>query len=284
MSYLERIAECNAHDLGRYLPWSADGRRVGHVRRDRVGFLLAAGGFELESGGEGLRLLGESFAERSARLAAAMAAVHARGAAPAPRGEVYPLAAPLRSAPLAEVDRAHVAWLGVAAAGVHVNGFVRTGAGLEMWIGVRARDKPTFPGQLDNMVAGGQPRGLGLRENLVKECAEEAGIPAELAARAVPVGAVRYVFENESGLKPDTMFCFDLELPEDFVPVCQDGEVERFERLRIAEVAELVAGTRRFKFNCNLVVIDFLVRHGLIEADEPGYLEIVDGLWQPLRP
>ena len=47
-----------------------------------------------------------------------------------------------------------------------------------MWIGRRARDKPTFPGMLDNFVAGGQPIGIGLMDNLIKEAAEEAGVPA----------------------------------------------------------------------------------------------------------
>ena len=46
----------------------------------------------------------------------------------------------------------------------------------------------------------------------------------------------------------------------------------------IARVAEIVRDTREFKFNCNLVIIDFLVRHGLIAPEYPEYLEIVKGL------
>jgi hypothetical protein len=30
-----------------------------------------------------------------------------------------------------------------------------------------------------------------------------------------------------------------------------------------------------YKPNCNLVVIDFLVRHGVISCDSPRYLELV---------
>lgn len=29
----------------------------------------------------------------------------------------------------------------------------------------------------------------------------------------------------EEGLKPDVLFCYDLQLPADFVPKPQDGEV-----------------------------------------------------------
>ena len=35
-----------------------------------------------------------------------------------------------------------------------------------------------------------------------------------------------------------------------------------------------------FKFNCNLVIIDFLVRHGFITPEEPDYMAIVAGLRQ----
>lgn len=65
---------------------------------------------------------------------------------------------------------------------------------------------------------------------MVKECWEEAGIPAELsAAAAVPVGFVSYVSLSEEGLKPDVLFCYDLQLPADFVPQPQDGEVRLFD-------------------------------------------------------
>lgn len=59
----------------------------------------------------------------------------------------------------------------------------------------------------------------------MKECWEEAGVPGELAAAAAPVGFVSYVSMSDEGLKPDVLFCYDLQLPADFVPIPQDGEV-----------------------------------------------------------
>ena len=53
-----------------------------------------------------------------------------------------------------------------------------------MWIGRRSRSKPTYPGLLDNTVAGGCPTGMTARKCLIKECEEEAGIPADWAAKA----------------------------------------------------------------------------------------------------
>jgi hypothetical protein len=96
--------------------------------------------------------------------------------------------------------------------------------------------------------------------------------------RAVAVGVVSYVGLQEGGLKPDVLFCYDLELPPDFVPVPQDGEVEAFERWPLARVAAVVAASKTYKDNCNLVVIDFLVRHGAIAPEAPGYVELVHAL------
>ena len=62
--------------------------------------------------------------------------------------------------------------------------------------------------------------------------------------------------------------------------VLQDGEVESFMRLPIAEVADLVANTDEFKDNCNLVIIDFLIRHGHIVPEQPGYLALLAGMRQ----
>ena len=49
------------------------------------------------------------------------------------------------------------------------------------------------------------------------------------------------------------------------------------------QVADLVRDTKRFKFNCNLVVIDFLVRHGAVDVEAPSYAALVAGLRRDLR-
>lgn len=71
----------------------------------------------------------------------------------------------------------------------------------------------------------------------------------------------------------------DLELPLDFQPVPQDGEVQEFFRVPITRVAALIAGAGDdYKDNCNLVILDFLVRRGYLTPDTPGYLDLVRGL------
>jgi 8-oxo-dGTP pyrophosphatase MutT (NUDIX family) len=196
--------------------------------------------------------------------------------------EPYPVTDGGREAALCTVDRAVAALLGIRSFGQHLNGFVRRDDGIHMWLGRRALDRLLFPGALDNMVAGGLPYHLPLAENLVKECREEADVPEDLARRAVPVGMISYNRVTERGYRPDILYCYDLELPADFVPRNTDGEVAEFLLLPLAEVARIVHDTDEFKLNCNLVVVDFLVRHGWLRPDHDAYVELVQGLRRPL--
>lgn len=180
------------------------------------------------------------------------------------RGEAFDVRATPEGPVLARLDRGALPPFGVISQGVHVNGFLRRPDGLHLWVGWRSRHKPVAPGQMDNVVAGGIPAGLTPDQCLVKEAEEEASLPAELAARAVAVGRVSYVMANEEGLRRDVLHCYDLELPEGVVPRPQDDEVERFELRPAAEVLREVAEADRVKFNVNLVLIDFFLRHGLL--------------------
>ena len=57
-----------------------------------------------------------------------------------------------------------------------------------------------------------------------------------------------------------------------------DNEVHAFHLWPIDKVAKIVRDTDDFKFNCSLVVIDFLIRHGMITSDHPKYVDCVKGL------
>jgi len=283
VSFLDRITECNSHDLSGFLPLLVGGERVGWVRLDFAERLKPFGQvFEVTEQAVALAPALESFEARSAAVGTVLEELRAHGAVAGWRDEPYPVTTDFTAPPLLRMERAAIPRMGIRAYGIHMNGFVLDGTGIntgmKMWIARRARDKQTYPGMLDNMVAGGQPIGISLRDNLIKECREEAGIPPEIAARAVPVGCISYLAQVPEGLKPDVQFCYDLELPPSFTPEPVDGEIESFHLWPIEQVMEVVAKTTEFKFNCNLVIIDFLVRRGLIQPDEPDYVEIVQGL------
>jgi thiamine pyrophosphokinase len=78
--------------------------------------------------------------------------------------------------------------------------------------------------------------------------------------------------ERPEGLRRDRLYCYDLELPEDFVPRAADGEVEFFELWPVVRAVDAVRETDEFKFNVNLVMIDLFLREGLIGGAAAGVL------------
>jgi 8-oxo-dGTP pyrophosphatase MutT (NUDIX family) len=281
MSFLDRIRECNSYDLSKFRPFKVGEARIGWIRHGFAG-RLADFHKVFAVGKEDVALVPEldGYEARSAAIAEVVETLSEKGDIPALRDELYGAVETFGDEPLFAIDRAAVSYFGLGAQGLHLNGYVRTEDGLKMWIGRRAEHRINYPGMLDQMVAGGQPLGLTIAENLRKEAHEEASIPDEVIAQAIPVGAITYCCEGEGGIKPDIQYCFDLELPEDFEPKNRDGEISEFELWSIERVAEVVATSQRFKFNCNLVVIDFLIRHGLIAPDDEDYVAIVRGLRQ----
>ena len=180
------------------------------------------------------------------------------------RNEAFDVRAAQDGPVLAVLDRGALPAFGVVAEGVHLNGLVRRGDGLHLWIARRSRTKLLDPGKLDHLVAGGVSAGLSPAQTLVKEAAEEAAVPEALAAGAQRVGVVQYAMERAEGLRRDRLYCYDLVLPEDFIPRAVDGEVEAFELWPIERALETVRQSDEFKFNVNLVLIDLFLRMGLI--------------------
>jgi len=279
MSYLDKVRACNAWDPADFIPWTLAGERIGSLR--------PAFAQELRRWPEQFRVAAQqvdwvgapdAFEARTQVLAEVVQALVDTGLIHPQHGEAYAVTSGRRDQARCLIDRTAAPWFGVRAFGQHLNGFVRSGRGIELWVGRRAANRRVYPLHLDNLVAGGLPYGVTLRENLRKECREEADIGPGLADQAVAVGAVTYCRAARDGLKPDVMYCYDLALPVEFEPRCTDGEVESFTRLPLAEAARLVRDTDEFKLNCNLVVIDFLIRHGGLDQEDPDYLPLIQGL------
>lgn len=277
--YLRHIKRLNHWDPGHFKSLFFRGLRIGRLKQPLWEALDKwPDAFQRDELGVHLKDRCDSFEARSRLLGEITSALVEQGVISHAHGEQYPVTHAGRETAIATMDRASAPYFGLRAYGQHLNGFVRDGDGLKLWIARRAADRRVFPGCLDNMVAGGLPHDLTLADNLRKECMEEANLPPALANRAIPVGVLTYCTETEVGLKPDTLYCYDLELPPDFIPCNRDGEVAEFMLLAVDEVARLVAETDEFKLNCNLVVIDFLVRHGIINPESAGYLDLVQGL------
>ncbi|XP_022037558.1 nudix hydrolase 20, chloroplastic isoform X2 [Helianthus annuus] len=197
---------------------------------------------------------------------------------PGIRNELYPVTSSYGGKVYFSLERAAAPYFGIKAYGIHMSGYVEKDEEKYLWIGKRSETKATYPGMLDHLVAGGLPHGMSCAENVVKECEEEAGIPRSISSRAIPVGVVSYMDIDGYRFKRDVLFCYDLKLPESFIPHNQDGEVGSFKLLPVTLVADVIRDTDFFKANCNLVIIDFLFRHGYIKPEDDGYLKLLQSL------
>jgi hypothetical protein len=181
------------------------------------------------------------------------------------RGEAFDVRARAGGPVLSTIDRGALPAFGVMAEGVHLNGLVRRADGLHLWVARRAANKQLDPGKLDHLVAGGVSAGMSPWETLLKEGAEEAALPAGLLAGAVKTGEIGYAMDRGEGLRRDLLHCYDVALPESFVPRAADGEVESFELWPMARAVAAVRDTDDFKFNVNLVLIALFERLGLLD-------------------
>ena len=282
---LRWVQRCHNYQLNQFRPFYVAGYKVGWIRpEDLPLFEQSPELFAVES--ERVVLLGEpsSSKERSAQLDAVLRQWRDQGHITGWRDEHY-LISNDEGTPLFSVERSATALLGVLNLGVHLNGFVKRTDGIWLWMARRARDRPRYPGKLDQMVAGGMTAYQSPQQVMKRECQEEAGVPMTLAETLKSVGLVTLCHHNSKGqLRREILYTYDLELPETFQPCNQDGEVEEFQLMPIAEVVRLVAETDEIKTNCNLVVLDFLVRHGVLQADQAYYAELVEGLRRSPTP
>jgi hypothetical protein len=275
MSLLERIEACHRYDIAKFRPFLVAGERLGFVRHDLAReFGRFPSVFTTTDIALSVKDHLSQFDSRTAAIDTVAREMQARGLVTGWRNELFPVAQHFGAKPLFDVERALVPTLGVKAYGVHLNGYVRDGDQILLWVGKRSADRPIEPGKLDHLVAGGLPSHISPFDNLMKEADEEASIPKELARRARPAGAIAYRMDLDGHLRDDTLFVYDLELPRGFTPVNHDGEIAEFTLMRLDEVEHILATTEAFKFNVGLVVIDFMIRVGYLTPERPDYCDI----------
>ena len=282
MSFADHIRACNNYDPARVVPLLCGDRRLGLLLRENAA-ALARFPHVFAAEAVGVRLVATGGVDQvSAAVDGVVEALVVENRVPKWRNETFDVMPRWGDQPVFRLDRGAVPFFGARAYGVHLNGYCVIDGAPHLWIGRRAPNKRVAPNRLDNLVAGGIGNGHGVRATLFKEGAEEAAIPASLMEHARPVGAISYRMAAELGIRDDVMFIYDLELPADFVPRNTDGEIVEFTLMPVASVIARVRDTDDFKFNVNLVILDFAMRHGLIAVDDPEYLDIASGLRRPL--
>lgn len=288
MSYLDHIKNCNSYEAQHFMPFYVGDEIMGLSERKFVQNLKDYPEvFLVEQNCLKLHPDLSSVDQRSREVAPVLMKLYEEGVIDSWVDEFYAVTHIFGEEPRLLMERAAVSYFGVRGYGVHINGLVQKADGIYIWIARRTKDKPFWPGKLDQIVAGGQPAGISLMENVTKESAEEAGIPSSTASKAEFVSEIHYCGEtsggNSRGINIDTLFNYDLWLQEDFMPHNTDGEVDEFMLIPLEQMAELTNNTDEFKDNCNLVNIDLLLRQGLITESHPDYIEITERLYAPAK-
>ncbi|TQV95542.1 hypothetical protein V2A60_000731 [Cordyceps javanica] len=186
------------------------------------------------------------------------------------------------------IDRAIAPYFGIVTTGAQLTAFVRNEVGQidGIWLVKRAADKPTYPGLLDNAVGGAVKHDETPFECLLREASEELGLVAEAA---VPAGTVSWfnIKDSRSGLasglvEPGVQYVYDLEVSPE---VELRPEEPGIEWVKLLSVEETKAALKRYEFkpSCAIVMIDFFVRHGMINAEnDTHFAEMIPRLHRAL--
>lgn len=239
-----------------YLPLTIAGEPLGRVRRDVAPAVLEAGAAEPTADGLALRDRGFTLARRSRLLQSLAVQLRNRGLIADWRNE---LCAVLDAGgnEVARCERGAFRTLGIQNRAVHVNGHRADG---RVWVARRSQLKRADPGMLDNVAAGGISAGESLRSAAMRELWEEAGVPRSIASRVeFPGVQLRSVRETRFGLHDERVIVADVLLPESFVPLGRDGEVEHFICMRRDEI-EAALARGEFTVEAGLSMREFLDR------------------------
>ncbi|KAJ7273174.1 NUDIX hydrolase domain-like protein [Mycena rebaudengoi] len=157
-----------------------------------------------------------------------------------------------------------------------------------LWIPRRSLSKRTWPGRLDVTVGGGIAANDDALITIIRECTEEASLPAASVQPFIkPTGVLHFSNRSPAGwILPGVYYLWDLPLPPDGSirprPNAADGEVDEFELMNLETVlAELLAG--KFKPSSALAVIHWLIKHGYVtEESDLQFSQMYSRLTRPL--
>ena len=253
-------------DAGAHVPLLCEGTRVGWLRKAHAQRLTAWPEiFRRDAGGVRIAEALASAGARSAAVDGVIRALHEEGAITGWRDERYAVVTAFDAPPLFHIERAAARFLGTTTYAAHANGYCGRGADCEMWLARRAATKPIDPGMLDNLVGGGMSAGIAPLQTIIREAWEEAGVPDALARNALPAGTIRLLREVPQGVQSEVIFAYELELPREFQPHNEDGEVAEFRRVPVSEIIGMLRGEADITLDASLVMLSFLERREYLD-------------------
>ncbi len=155
------------------------------------------------------------------------------------------------------LERSAFRTFGFRSMATHVNGHSKSGS---LWLGRRSETKPTDPGKLDNIAAGGISADETPWICAKRELWEEAGVPPQIAEQIQPIGRIHMCRPiSGRGFHDEQLYIYDLELADNFIPTNHDGEVSGFIQISLAEAAARILADE-FTSDAAFVTADFILR------------------------
>ena len=118
---------------------------------------------------------------------------------------------------------------------------------------------------------------------IVREAAEEASLPESYTRENVRAcGTLSYAIdrtdEGGEGCQFQVQYLYEMEVGEEIMLRPNDGEEEEFRLMGLDEVYHALRHGE-FKLNCGMTWMAYLVRHGIVNAEnEPDLVEICSRL------
>jgi 8-oxo-dGTP pyrophosphatase MutT (NUDIX family) len=146
---------------------------------------------------------------------------------------------PFGKPPLFRLERAAFRYFGLRSHAVHIHGLTHgLTAGQKMWCGRRALSKPTDPGRLDNLAAGGLAAGEDPAQCALRELAEEAGLERRVTDLQGPMLQLVTERVEPEGWHNERLFIFSICVDQAQSPINRDAEVSEFLCLSLPTVLE----------------------------------------------
>ena len=268
MSFLERIEECNKFKESNFYKFFIEHHHVGYIKKKNLYIIKRFHNF-FEHHGKKIFLKKEfnNFKKKTFVINAVFNFLLKEKLIKSKHREFFPVFKSFQLKPLLKVQRIVGPFFGFQFFGVHLNGYIKKNHEYFMWIGKRSK-KGNFPSDLDQIAAGGLPYNISLKKNLIKESFEEASINKQLILKSKYKGTISYRVETQLGLSRHILFCYDLKLPESFIPKNNDGEIVNFYLLPLKEILKIIKNSRNFKFDCAVVIINFALKKKLIVSNK----------------
>ena len=156
------------------------------------------------------------------------------------------------------IARKFLSKFGFPAYGVHCNVWSKFKNSTIIHLAKRSSKLKKFPGLYDNLIAGGQPIELSIEQNFYKEAYEEAGLNQTQVSKAKKSSTVHYQHNEKTNFNSAIIFNYHLEKCDDMKFSNQDGEVDSFFSIELANLYKILE-TNALKANCVIPLIDFFI-------------------------